>query len=440
MENSPPQTLNNSLITCVVHKKPGCQIELEVTASQDLISSCKPQAVKYFAKGVSIPGFRKGKVPESMILQRFSKECKEKHQEIVMQKSLQESLALAQIQPFNKENISFKVKNFSEDSATFSFFMEIAPTIPQVDPSAFQLKEVKRPVVDADKVQETMRQTLFFYAKWDKVESKPIEEGDFILLNMDVIEVDPPAPLFNNTRFEVVDKSMAKWLKDLVLGKSPGDVVEGISVPDETADPLEKETLKPQRVRVTILGIEKPTLPEMTPELFKNLGVESEEDFRNKVEKLLQEQADQHVKEEQRNQVREFLLEKYPFDLPPTLLSNELRFRVSQLNQSSEFLDYWRTLKPEEQLKLREVIQSQSEKAVKLFHLSDKLLRDNHLSPSPYSLPKPAETALEALVNPNPMQNYHQSPDVRNAEVLSKLILEQAEDYIIAQATGNVVG
>ncbi len=440
MENALPQTLSNSLITCVVHKKPGCQIELEVTASRDLIASSQSQAVKYFAKGVSIPGFRKGKVPEAMILQRFSKECREKHQEIVMQKALHESLALTQIQPFNKENISFKSKQFSEESASFSFFFEVAPLVPQVDPSAFQLKEVKRPVVDAEKIQETIRQTLFFYATWDKVENKPVEEGDFVLLDMDIIEVDPPSSLFNNTRFEVVDRSMAKWLKDLVLGKNPGDVVEGISVPDETADPLEKETLKPQKVRVTIKAIEKPTLPEMTPELFKNLGVESEEDFRNKVEKLLQEQADQHVKEEQRNQVRDFLLEKYPFDLPPTLLSNELRFRVSQLNQSGEFLEYWRTLKPEDQAKLREVIQSQSEKAVRLFHLSDKLLRDNRLTPSPYSLPKPADTALEALINPNPMQNYHQSPDVRNAEVMSKLILDQAVDYIIAQATGNVVG
>ncbi|MBX9922994.1 MAG: trigger factor [Rhabdochlamydiaceae bacterium] len=440
MENSLPQTFNNSLITCVVNKKPGCQIELEVTASRDLISSSQSQAIKYFAKGVSIPGFRKGKVPEAMILQRFAKECREKHQEIVMQKALQESLALTKIQPFNPENVSFKAKSFTEDSASFLFFFEVAPTIPQVDPSTFQLQEVKRPVVDAEKIQETIRQTLFFYAKWDKVESRPIVENDFVLLDMDVIEVDPPSSLFSNTRFEVVDRSMAKWLKDLILGKTPGDVVEGISVPDETADPLEKETLKPQKVRVTIKSIEKPTLPEMTPELFKNLGVESEEDFKNKVEKLLQEQADQHVKEKQREQVREFLLEKYPFDLPPTLLGNELRFRVSQLNQSTEFLDYWRTLKPEEQLKLREVIQSQSEKAVKLFHLSEKLLRDNKLSPSPYSLPKSADTALEALINPNPMQNYHQSPDVKRAEVLSKLILEQAEDYIIAQATGNVVG
>jgi trigger factor len=440
MENSLPQNFKNSLITCVVHKKPACQIEFDVTASQELIASTRSQAVKYFSKGVSIPGFRKGKVPEAMILQRFSKECLEKQEELVLQKALNESLSLTGIKPLNAENISFKKLSFSETSATFSFFFEVAPIVPQIDPAEFQLGAIERPVVNAEKVQETIRQTLFFYATWEKVENKPVEEGDFVLLDMDVIQVEPSFSLFKSTRFEVADPYMAQWLKTLILGKNPGDVLEGVSIPDETEDPLEKETFKPQKVQVKILAIEKPTLPEMTPELFKNLGVESEEDFKAKVEILLQQQAEQHVKEKQRTQVRDFLLEKYPFDLPASLLKNELVFRITQLNQSSEFLDYWRTLTPEEQKKLRDIIQKQSEHAVKLFHLSDKLLRDHRLSPSPDALPKSAETALEALINPNAVQNYHQSPDIRNAEVLSKLILEQAEDYIIAQATGNVVG
>ena len=69
------------------------------------------------------------------------------------------------------------------------------------------------------------------------------------LLDVDVIEETPSTPLFNHTRFEVTEKSMAKWMRDLVLGKNAGDTVEGISVPDEDASEEDKEDLKPKKVR-----------------------------------------------------------------------------------------------------------------------------------------------------------------------------------------------
>jgi trigger factor len=438
MENPSSQTLSKSQVTCVVNKKPGCQIEFEVTVSKELINPAKAKAIKLVGKGLSIPGFRKGKVPEAFVLQRFPKEVQEKWQEYVVHVALQECYKQTGIVPLNKDKVGFKMKSFSAEEAAFSFFFEVYPEIPHVDASTFKLQEIKRPVVDEAKVAETIRQTLFFYATWQKVENKPVQEGDFLMLDLELMETNPPSTLFKNTRFEVTDNSMAKWMKDLLIGRNVGDVVEGVSVPDESADPIEKETLKPQKVRITIKDMELPTLPEMTPELFKNLGVESGEDLQKKVELLLNKQADDHVKEQQRSQVQQFLLTQYPFDLPSTLINNEVHFRVSQLNKSEEFLQHWRSLDPEGQKKMIEVIKSQSEKAVKLFHLSNQLLREKHLSPSAYSLPKPAETQLEALINPGQM-DYHEQPELRRAEAISKLILEQAEDYIIAQATGNVV-
>lgn len=438
MENRPTQTLSNSQVTCIVHKKPGCQIEFEVTVSKDLISSAHAKAIKLLSKGLSVPGFRKGKVPESFVLQRFPKEFQDKWKECTVHASLQDCYKQTGIIPLNKDDVGFKLKNFAPEEASFSFFFEVYPVIPHVDPTQFKLEEIKRPAVDDAKVKETVRQTLFFYANWDKVKDQAVKEGDFLLLDVELTENTPPSPLFTNTRFEVTDASMAKWMKDLLIGKNVGDVVEGVSVPDESADQIEKETLKPQKVRITIKEMEKPTLPEMTPELFKNLGVESEDDLKKKIEQLLSKQADDHVKEQQRSQVQQFLLSAYPFELPATLINNEVQFRVSQLNRSEEFLAHWRSLDEAGQKKMIEVIKSQSEKAVKLFHLSNQLLRDKHLSPSAYSLPKPAETQLEALINPGQM-DYHQQPELRRAEAISKLILEQAEDYVIAQATGNVV-
>jgi trigger factor len=438
MKNPPSQTLNNSQVSCTVIKKPGSQIEFEAIVAKDLITSCHSKALKLVGRNLSIPGFRKGKVPDFYILERFPKDFQEKWQEVVMREALNACFKETKIEPLNSESIGFKLKRFSPEEASFSFTFEVAPEVPSVDPTQFKLQEVKRPVVNEQKIQETIRQTLFFYATWNKVEDKAVEEGDFVLLDVDLLETSPSSSLFTNTRFEVSDDSMAKWMKDLLIGKKVGDVLEGTSVPDENADEVEKETLQPQKVKITIKAMEAPVLPEMTPELFKNLGVESEEDLKNKIESLLNKQADDHVKEEKRNQVRDFLLNTYNFDLPSELINNEVRFRVNQLNGNEEFLQHWQTLDKDGQKKMIEVIKTQSEKAVKLFHLCNKMLEDNNLSPADQIASSQAGTQLEALVSQDQM-NYNQAPELRRAEALSKQILEQAEDYVIAQATANVV-
>ena len=57
---------------------------------------------------------------------------------------------------------------------------------------------------------------------------------------MDIIEEEPEKRLFTNTRFEVSDKSMAQWMKALVIGKHAGDSVEGVSTADENMPEEEK--------------------------------------------------------------------------------------------------------------------------------------------------------------------------------------------------------
>ena len=57
------------------------------------------------------------------------------------------------------------------------------------------LKTVERPEVNEDKVDETMRQVQLFFAEWKRMDGA-IEENDFVLLDVDVIEEEPARPLF----------------------------------------------------------------------------------------------------------------------------------------------------------------------------------------------------------------------------------------------------
>ena len=125
-----------------------------------------------------------------------------------------------------------------------------------------------------------------------------------------MIEEDPPHKLFADVRFEVTDRSMAKWMKDLVLGHTRGEILEGVSIPDEDASKKDKEELKPKKVRVVIKEVEEATLPELNDEFARRLGAPSVDEMHNNVEQLLNQKADGHVQEKLREEVSEVLLDK----------------------------------------------------------------------------------------------------------------------------------
>lgn len=431
-----PQELSNDFVQLKVHKRPACRIEFEVSASKNLVESARSKAIRNIAKQVTLPGFRKGKAPDSLIVKNYPTDVDKKWQECIADKAFQECEKLANVPLLNKETrVTFNMKSHSTEGAELLLSFETEPSIPSIDPQQYHPIEIERPAVNEEKVSETIRQVLFFFAEWKAVQDRPVQEGDFVTLDVDIIENEPTTPLFSGTRFEVTDKSMAQWMKKLVLGKKIFESMEGMTEVDADVKPEEKEAFTSQKVRITIKSIDQATLPSLNEEFLKKLGVSSEEELKKNVEALLNKQADAHVKEKQREHVNEFLLSQYPFDLPATLIEKETQFRMKQLSGDPSFMKYWKSLKDEDKKKTVDSIYFQSEKAVRMFYLCRKLLSDAKITISPQDLPQPPLTPLEALLNPDQMLHYHQQPEIKHAEALSRLVLEKAEDYVIDNAS-----
>jgi trigger factor len=431
-----PQELSNDTVRFTIHHKPNCIVEYDVEAYEKLAQEGYRLATKKVAKEVSLPGFRKGKVPDEMVVKNFSQEIDKQAQQEIATLSYQACQTLSPIRPLHTDGkVKFTMKTHSKTGALLILSFEMEPVIPSVDPAGFIIKPIKRPEVNPEKVEETIRQIQLFFAQWQTVSDRPVANGDFVRLNVDVIEDVPPSPLFSDTRFEVAEKSMAKWMHDLVLGKNVGDALEGMSMPDETASEEDKESLKPKKVRVTIQSIDIPTIPDLDEAFIQSLGVSTQEELRTNITRLLNKQADAHVQEGVRSQANDFLLTQYPFDLPATLVLEETRFRFKQLSNDHDFLEYWNHLGQEERNKSINLIHSQAEKAVRLFYLCRKIINDAKISITTADIPAPASNALELLLNPQKIHHHQRTPEVEHAEAYSRILLEKAEDYLIAHAS-----
>ena len=420
--------------TFTIHQKPKCVVEFHLQASPLFTQTAYQKAVKAVNKQVTIPGFRKGKAPQELIIKKHTQAIEEEWKQQMANIAFPEAEALAQI-PVLKKNttINFNVTSHSLDKgSTLVFTFETNPTTPSVDPNQFILNPVSRPAVTDKEINETIRQIHFFFSTWTPVKERPVQEGDFVTLDVNLLE--PPSSLFQNTRFETTTHSMGKWMMDLVIEKQLGDYIEGISTPDADLPEEEKAAFSPKKVSILIKAIETVTLPTIDDNYYQMLGVSNAEELRLSITRLLNEKADAHVREEERSQAVQFLLHQHPFDLPSSFIMDETRFRMRQLTLDPDFSEHWKNLSSEKQKSSMQAMMEQSEKSVRLFYLCNQMIREKNIEIVPEKIIEPAGTILEALVKPPSDHYIQENGNLKEAEAYSRLILEAAEDYLISQA------
>jgi trigger factor len=423
----------NERLKVEVHHKPNCVVEYEVRVEPAICLEAHKKAAKSVGKEVVLPGFRKGKAPPEMVAKRHPQEIDRRWQEEIANTAYKEAAALANVPLVSPDaSITFKMHHHAKDGAHLTLTFETIPNIPTIDPAKCVLKEIERPEVSKEKVDETIRQVQMFFAKWEHVEDRTVEEGDFVLLDVDIIDKDPPQRLFSNIRFEVTDRTMAQWMKPLILGKKPGDISEGVSEPDPDLSEEEKKEYPPQKVRVEIKALEKVELPELNEEFAKQVGASSPEELREKIEKILTKKSDEHVKEEQREEVTRFLL-SHPFEIPPSVVEKEARYRIEQMMRDPNFKTQWEQSKENERRDLIQNVKTQSEKAIRLYYLCRKISADQNITVAAKDLPMGQKDLLEILLFPSEGHDPEQ-PDVKQAESYSRILFEKTEDWVIAHA------
>lgn len=432
-EEQKPQYQNDQ-VKVVVHRKPNCVIEYEVEAFRPICVEAHKNAARAVGKEVVIPGFRKGKAPPELVSKRYPHELDKRWQEGIANAAFQESAKLANVPLVrNDATISFKMQHHNRDGAKLILSFETVPNIPSIDPAKCVLEEVKKPEVTDEKIEETIRQTQMFFADWKTVKDHPIKEGDYVILDVEIIDEDPPQALFTNTRFEVSNRSMAQWMKNLILGKHTGDVVEGVSEPDPDLPEEEKKEFPPKKVRLTIKAIEQATLPELNDEFAHKVGASSVHELREKIKALLNKKAQEHVREQKREQVTDFLLSHY-FEIPNSVVEKETQYRLQQMSHDPSFKKKWDESTQKQRQDLVENVKQQAEKAVRIFYLCRKIAADQNINIEPKDIPLEANDPLEGLLFPKAQHHDPRQPDVKQAEAYSQVLLEKTEDWIIAHA------
>lgn len=414
-----------------VQRKPACRIELEVKASPTLVLAARKEAIKKVGKEVSFPGFRKGKAPEAMILKQHPGTVESEWHKSIANAAFAAAQSKAKVSVLNNGiPVTFDLKKHSlEDGAELVFSFETDPVLPSIDPTLFQPNFPKKAEVGEKEIEEAIRQMRYFYAEWKQVESRGIQQGDTIQIDLETFDGETPQKVFDQVRFEVSEERMAQWMKNLVLGAKAGDVLEGMSEADVSATEEEKKEFTPKKVRLTIHRAEEATLPELNDEFAKKVGSESCEQLRESVQSILEKNAQDKVQSQLREQVNEFLIREYAFELPLSLIDTERNHRKEQLLRDPHQAAQHEKLSEEEKNQFNEKLYEESSQAVRLFYLSRHVVKEAGLTVTHGDV---QQEAVQSALARGQKVDPGNLPKELYALALSKVILSKAQDHILA--------
>lgn len=429
------QELHLENLDAIVTRKPGCQVEIEVEVGPDHYSKAENAAIKKIRGQVSLPGFRKGKAPADYIKKNYAQAIKDsisKEMADVVFKEVQAELKIHIAS--SAQRINFTPKSIAHEKSILLYNFEQEPEVPDVDVSKFHLHLQSQKEIGDKEVDEVLDQIRQFFQKFEKVK-RPVEEGDFVLLDVYDLDGEERDLVFDKARFEVKKGQMAEWLYDLVIGTEPGKEVEGVSRPDASESQEAKKEFKEKKVSVTVVEVEKADLPELNEEFAEKLGVKTMETLRERLLALKTKQEAERVLDHNREEIAKQLVATHEFDIPKSFLDKESEHRLQTIKTQDQAR--WEKLSDDEKAKEEEMLRQKAKESILLFYHCRKIMQDNKIELDRARLQNKNTELLDMMFAKRQYADFDKLTEDQQSLELTKLMLEQAEEFLLDKVNQN---
>lgn len=433
-ETTETETFESEGAHFTLEKGERCRMKLIAKGHKSYISKAQKQAIKKIAKEVSIPGFRKGKAPAAIIEQKYPKAYEQTTKEELADLLFLEFQKLSNIHPLRhrEAKILFDTVNFTPEEAELSFTFQAEPQIPEIDVASLDLGPIPLVEVNEEKLNRWIHSIQMYFAKWEQIEDRPLQEGDHVTVNIDDVDTNEPIPAFSNYRV-CVDKDMPLWIKELIIGKNKGDSIEGESKPNPDATEEEKKEFKPKKVRIHILSIQTAELPEINDELAQRVGAESVEKMKERLTALVTKREEDARHDQLRDKLVEELTEKCQFELPALLLEKEANHRMEQLFRDPKFKEEWDGYdEAKKEAKKAEILKA-AERSIILYYICQKVIVDHKITVSEEEMQFSSEELLDVMFASQDQLTFKFKTQEQKDTALYHLIHKKAQDYLVDQ-------
>ena len=371
---------------------------LTVTVAKKDVADSYSETLGKYTKQVQIPGFRKGHVPASVLERKYGEQIRMEAASDLIDKSLNEIFSdekesenrpLPYAQPVLEKMPEFDTGKDFVYTVTYDVF-------PKVDAKSFDFKgiSIKEPQVtvgDAELSEELKGIQERNAVVIDKKDDEKAEKDNIITIS--IVEKDESGAEIASTKredftFTIGTAENVYKIDDDLIGLKKGDVKEISKKYGEDEKDAELAG-KTKTYSVTVKQIKVRNLPALDDELAQDVNEKFKtlDDLKKDIMKNLESARESRISEIKTNDLLSQLIEKYPFEIPQSMLNAELdgrwRMMAQQFQTSVEDLDRMIAASGQKKEDMLREWTGDAERMLKSRIIVDSLLKERSISVTP---------------------------------------------------------
>ena len=406
---------------------------ITLTLPTEQISSEVESRLKKLSRTVKAAGFRPGKVPMSVVAQRYGYSV---HYEVMndhVGRAFSDAASEAKLRVAGAPRIEQK-DDAPEGQIAFDATFEVYPEVQIGDLSAAEIESASAEVTEdaIDRTVDILRKQRRSFAQ------RPAGEG---AEETDRVTIDFEGKIDGETfaggkaegfQFIIGEGQMLEQFDKAVRGMKVG---ESKTFPLQFPADYHGQDVagKDADFRVSVTKIEAQKLPEVDEAFAKALGIAdaSVQGLRDSVKSNLEREVRMRVLARNKAAVMDALVAASQLDLPKALIGNELERLTASAREDLKK----RGIKDAETAPLpQDLFQNQAERRVRLGLVVAELVRANNLQAKPDQLQAHIEEMSQSYEKPAEVMRWYLSDRNRMAEVEALVIEKNVTDFVLSQA------
>ena len=311
--------------------------KITVILPADSVQGKLNEAYDKLKKEVKLKGFRRGKVPRTIILKQFKGQVEGETSEKLVQDNYFTAVEKEGIDPIVHPDVKSVKYN---DDGTFTFVVEV-DVRPQFTLAQYKGLEVEKASVEVtdEEVQLELLEKQKNMAALRSVTDRPAQRGDLVVVEFQGYHDGKEMPQVKNDNLtiDIGSGEMDVEFEAMLVGKNTGD--EGaheIDFPETHPNPILKG--KKVEFRIKVKDIKERLLPTLDDEFAKDAGEEFNnlDDLKASIRERLTKLRRDRAEGTTTDRIMQKLLENHDFEVPVRLVAFEVEQMIKQTQEQLE--------------------------------------------------------------------------------------------------------
>ncbi len=400
-----------------------------VTLPESAVQEIIAPRFKKIAKEARIDGFRRGKVPASVVQKMYGEQIRYEATQELIQTSYANALKEQNLNPASYPQIDLTevVEGFSY-VANFEVYPEVS--LEGIDQLAVTQQTATVEENDVDDMITKLREQR---KTWEVVE-RAVEEKDRVTLDFlgNVEGESITNDKVTDYALELGHNQMIPGFEENLIGLKAGDSKNfTLSFPNDY--PNEKLASKTADFEVDVKQVETGVLPEIDEEFVKTYGTESGtvDGFRNDVKENMARELTNKLKANLKNSTLNALYEKVNLTVPNALIDEEVE----------ELLKPYKEMAKKNKVDLnalnlpREPFEAEAKKRIALGLIVGEIIHQNELKVDDEKVRTHVEEMAKSYENPSQVIEWYYKDENRLKDVRQMTMEEQVTEWLLEKAT-----